>query len=60
MKKFLIIIGCIVLYFVSIVPVGLFLYTLKMDLGIDMFSKTGVHSFGVCMYHESQKILNNE
>ncbi|OFW88905.1 MAG: hypothetical protein A3B66_06930 [Alphaproteobacteria bacterium RIFCSPHIGHO2_02_FULL_46_13] len=60
MKKFLIICACIILYLVSAVPVGLFLYSFKMDLGIDVFSKTGFHGFMYCLQTEGKKAIEDE
>ena len=57
MKKFLIIIGCIFLYLASTVPVGMLLYALKMNMGIDMFHKTGFHGYMQCLWNEAHKTL---
>lgn len=44
-------------YLVSTVPVGLFLYTLKSDqLGINIFSKTGFHAYLQCLQEQAYKI----
>ena len=59
MKKFMIILGCVILYLVSTVPVGLFLYTLKMDMGIDVFRRTGFHGFVACLQSESRKVFDD-
>jgi hypothetical protein len=32
---------------------------MKMDLGIDVFSKTGFHSFMYCMQTEGKKALED-
>lgn len=45
----------LVLYVVTAVPVGLFVYSIKSDLGINLFQKTGFHSFLQCLREESYK-----
>ncbi|HBR68869.1 MAG TPA: hypothetical protein DEA55_05790 [Rhodospirillaceae bacterium] len=44
------------LYLASSVPVGLFLYSLKSDIGLNVFSKTGFHSYLHCLREEAHKI----
>ncbi len=44
------------LYVVTSIPVGLFLYSLKTDLGINIFSSTGFHSYVSCLKQEAEKI----
>ena len=58
MKKFLIILGCLVLYLVTSVPVGLFLYSLKSENGINVFEKTGFHSFMYCLEREGRRAFD--
>ena len=36
-------------YVVSVVPVGLFLYTIKTEAGIDLFRYGGLHAYGECI-----------
>ena len=60
MKKFLIILGCVILYLASTVPIGLFLYTFKMDMGIDVFKRTGFHGFVACLQSESRKAFDGD
>lgn len=55
-KKSLIFFVFILLYIVSAVPVGLFIYSLKSSNGIDVFSKTGFHSYMYCLKEEAKKI----
>ncbi len=38
-----------VLYVLTVVPVGLFVYTLKMDAGIDLFQRGGFHAYLQCL-----------
>jgi hypothetical protein len=38
-----------ILYLVSTVPVGLFLYSLKTDAGFDIFSPGGYHAYVQCL-----------
>lgn len=60
MRKFLIVLGCVILYLASTVPVGLFLYTLKMDAGINVFKHTGFHGFVACLKSESRKAFDED
>ena len=60
MKKIIIILGCVLLYLISTVPVGLFLYSMKMDMGIDVFQRTGFHGFVACLKSESEKAFNGD
>ena len=45
-----------VFYLVTSVPVGLFLYSMKSDMGINVFEKTGFHSYVQCLREEAYKI----
>lgn len=49
-----------VVYVVTAVPVGLFLYTWKTEKGINIFTYTGFHSYLGCIAHEAQKIRINQ
>ena len=60
LKKALIIIVLILLYLASTVPVGLFLYSLKSAEGLNVFSKTGFHSYMHCLKQEAEKIGTSE
>lgn len=60
MKKFLLITLCVFLYLASSVPVGLFIYSLKMDLGLDIFSRTGFHGFLYCLKSEGEKAMSSD
>ena len=44
------------LYVATAIPVGLFLYSFKMDLGINIFSHTGFHSYVSCLKQQAEKI----
>jgi hypothetical protein len=48
----------VVIYLVTSVPVGLFLYSLKSRADINIFSKTGFHSYIYCL--EEQAALINK
>jgi hypothetical protein len=37
------------LYLVSTVPVGLFLYSLKTDSGVNIFAEGGFHAYMQCL-----------
>ena len=43
----------LVIYLVTSVPVGLFLYSLKSNANIDVFSKTGFHSYLYCLKEQA-------
>lgn len=46
----------LVVYLVTSVPVGLFLYSLKSSMNIDVFSHTGFHSYLYCLKDQAEKI----
>ena len=60
MKKIAIILCIFVLYLVTSVPVGLFLYSLKSDNGINIFSKTGFHSYMYCLEQQVNTAMAQE
>ena len=45
-----------VFYAVTVVPVGMFIYTTKSNHGINIFSKTGYHAYAQCLRNEVRKI----
>ena len=47
---------CLVLYLVSSVPVGLFLYSLKSNMELNIFSKTGFHGYMSCLKKQADII----
>ena len=57
MKKVLAVFVFMVVYLVTSVPVGLFLYSLKSEKGIDVFSNTGFHAYMACLESEAQKVM---
>lgn len=46
----------LIVYLVTSVPVGLFLYSLKSNMNIDVFSRTGFHSYLYCLKDQAAKI----
>ncbi|GEM_PF-1734215 len=56
-RKIILIFVFVILYLVSTVPVGLFLYSLKSENNINVFSNTGFHSYASCLASESQKAI---
>tara|TARA_R110001592_G_scaffold16881_3_gene71423 strand:- start:36260 stop:36517 length:258 start_codon:yes stop_codon:yes gene_type:complete len=56
LKKLILVVVFTIVYLVSSVPVGLFLYSLKSDIGINVFSKTGFHSYVQCLREQAYKI----
>jgi len=59
MKKTMIVFLCVVLYLVTSVPVGLFLYSAKSEYGIDVFKRTGFHGYLSCL-QEQAGLIGNE
>ncbi len=51
-----------IIYLATAVPVGLFIYSTKSDLGINVFRKTGFHSYMQCLREEAYKteIMNKQ
>jgi hypothetical protein len=39
----------VALYLISTVPVGLFLYSLKTEVGVDIFKHGGYHAYVQCL-----------
>jgi hypothetical protein len=44
-----------VFYAASVVPVGLFIYTLKMGYDVNVFGATGFHGYVKCLDSEARK-----
>lgn len=59
-KKLLIGFIILTLYLISSVPVGLFIYSLKTENNINIFSKTGFHSYLSCLKNEAHKTISEE
>jgi hypothetical protein len=38
-----------IFYMATVMPVGLFLYTVKMDAGLDIFKRGGFHAYLQCL-----------
>lgn len=47
-----------VVYLISTVPVGLFLYSLKNDMKINVFNETGFHAYMGCLETEAKKAVS--
>ncbi len=47
-------------YAVTVVPVGMFLYTWKTKKGINIFDNTGFHSYLSCLRQEAYKAAVEE
>ena len=43
-------------YIVTVMPVGLFVYSLKNEWNINVFQNTGFHAYLACLDRESRKI----
>jgi hypothetical protein len=55
-KRMFYIVAFLLFYILTVMPVGLFLYTFKSEKNIDMFEKTGFHAYLACLDRESRKI----
>ena len=55
-KKIILFFVIFLVYLISTVPVGLFLYSLKSDIGINVFSKTGFHAYVQCLREQAYRI----
>ena len=61
-----ILIGTLALFFyiATAIPLGIYIYSLKSEKGINLFQSTGVHSYIHCLRQEAQKaqieIKNNK
>lgn len=43
------IIGFLVIYIITVMPVGLFIYTLKMDANLNLLNRGGFHAYLQCL-----------
>jgi len=43
------------IYVVTAIPLGMYLYSLKTEKGINLFKETGVHSYISCLRQEAYK-----
>jgi hypothetical protein len=59
-KKISLALAFLLIYMASTIPVGLFLYSLKSKAGLNIFSKTGFHSYLSCLEEQAYKIEINE
>jgi len=60
LKKIGIVFTFIVIYLITSVPLGMFLYTLKSELGLNVFKKTGYHGYVNCLVEQLEKVDNGE
>ncbi len=44
------------IYLVSTVPVGLFLYSVKTNADLNIFTKTGFHAYKACLQEQIKAI----
>lgn len=56
-KYTLIALAMLVFYALTVVPVGLAVYTWKSQKGVDIFSTTGFHSVLSCVRRETHKAV---
>lgn len=61
-RTFLFALILLVVYLASTVPVGMFIYSVKSDAGIDIFRTTGFHGYMQCLREEAYeaKILQKQ
>ncbi len=57
MKKILFYTILFCVYTLASIPVGLFLYTVKSNKDINIFSNSGFHAYAQCLDHEFKKII---
>ncbi len=55
-RRFLIVIIFFALYLISTVPIGLFLYSVKSNSDINIFTKTGFHAYQACLAEQIEAI----
>ncbi len=55
-RKFIIIALFFVIYLISTVPIGLFLYSVKSNADINIFTKTGFHAYKTCLQEQVEAI----
>lgn len=55
-RKFFIITVFFALYLISTVPIGLFLYSVKSNSDINIFTKTGFHAYQACLVEQINAI----
>jgi hypothetical protein len=52
MKKFMLFTLLGMVYLAASVPVGLFIYSMKSKMGIDVFATTGFHGYMSCLQEQ--------
>lgn len=55
LKYFFITVFVLIFYIVTSVPLGLFIYSWKTNSGLNIFSRTGFHSYMSCLAQEAKK-----
>ncbi len=55
-KRIVLVVAICAFYLMTVMPLGLLIYTLKSDLGINVFKKTGYHGFVNCLNEQIEKI----
>lgn len=60
MKKILFYFLLFCIYIISTIPIGLFLYTIKTNKDINIFSESGFHAYEQCLKQEFRKIIGND
>ncbi len=55
-RKIIVGIAVFIIYLLSTIPVGLFLYSLKSEAGLNIFSNTGFHSYIACLKEQIEAI----
>jgi K+-transporting ATPase A subunit len=59
-KYLFIILLALIIYVLTAIPLGMYIYSLKTEKGIDLFKQTGVHSYISCLEQEAYKVRNQK
>ena len=55
-RKILVIALFFTIYLISTVPIGLFLYSIKSNAELNIFTKTGFHAYKACLQEQIKAI----
>lgn len=58
LKRILLILLLIILWFATAIPLGLLAYSMKNSFGWDTFRYTGYHAFNACLKQEYERQKN--
>ena len=52
-RKIFMVILFLAVYLISAVPIGLFLYSIKSNADLNIFTKTGFHAYKTCLQEQA-------